>query len=68
MSTAQIIEKNGRKAFAVIPYARFRRMQEDLEDYACLKALRKARAGSRRGRPFLEFARERGYLNLPGKP
>jgi PHD/YefM family antitoxin component YafN of YafNO toxin-antitoxin module len=64
MNTAQIIEQNGRKAFAVISYARFKKMEEGLEDYACLKALRKAKAdpANRRGRPFAEFTRERGYL------
>jgi hypothetical protein len=64
MSTAQIIEHNGRKVFAVIPYSRFKKMEDDLDDYACLKALRKAKAdpANRRGRPFMEFARERGYL------
>jgi len=64
MSTAQIIEHNGRKAFAVIPYSRFKKMEEDLDDYACLKALRKAKAdpANRRSRPFVEFARERGYF------
>ena len=64
MIEAQIIEQNGRKAFAVVPYARFKKMEEQLDDYACLKALRKAKAdpANRRGRPFVEFARERGLL------
>ena len=64
-ATAQIIEQNGRTAFAVIPYARFKQMEEELEDYACLKALREAQADPRhqkKGQPFVEFARERGYL------
>ncbi len=64
-ATAQIIEQNGRKAFAVIPYARYKKMQDELDDYACLKALREAKADPRnqkKGRPFMEFARERGYL------
>ena len=59
MSADQIIQQNGRKAFAVIPYARYKKMQHDLDDYACLKALREAKTdpANRRGRPFLEFAR-----------
>ena len=64
MSPAQIIEQNGRKAFAVVPYARFKKMEEQLEDYACLKALRAAKAdpANRRGRPLVDVARERGLL------
>jgi hypothetical protein len=64
MNTAKIIKQNGRKAFALIPYTRFKKMQDDLDDYACLRELRKAKAdpANRRSRPFVEFARERGYL------
>lgn len=64
--TAQIIEKAGKKEFAVIPYKQFLRMQEALEDYHALKALRKAKADPKnlRGRPFADVARE---LDLLGK-
>lgn len=66
--TAQIIEKAGKKAFAVIPYRQFLRMQAALEDYHALKALRQAKADpkNRRGRPFEEAAVELGLLK-PGK-
>lgn len=62
--TAQIIEKAGKKEFAVIPYKQFLRMQEALEDYHALRELRKAKADSknRRGRPFAEVARELGLV------
>ena len=62
--TPQIIEQAGKKAFAVIPYKDFLRMQEALEDYHALKALRRAKAdrGNQRGRPFEEAAREMGLL------
>jgi len=40
---AQIIEKNGKKEFAVLPYADFLRIQEDLEDYEDLRCLREAK-------------------------
>ncbi len=62
--TAQIIEKAGKKAFAVIPYRQFLQMQEALEDYHALKALRQAKADpkNRRGRPFEEAAAELGLL------
>jgi PHD/YefM family antitoxin component YafN of YafNO toxin-antitoxin module len=64
MNEAQFIKQNGRKVFAVIPYARFKKMQDDLDDYDCLKALREAKADPaiRHRRPLEEFARERGYL------
>ncbi len=40
---AQIIKKNGKKEFAVLPYADFLRIQEDLEDYEDLRSLREAK-------------------------
>jgi PHD/YefM family antitoxin component YafN of YafNO toxin-antitoxin module len=36
----QIIEKNGKKEFAVLPYEEFLRVQEALEDYDDLRTLR----------------------------
>ena len=52
--TAQFIEKAGKKEFAVIPYRQFVKMQEALEDYRSLKALRRAKRDSqnKRGRPL----------------
>jgi len=40
----QIIEKNGKKEFVVLPYEEFLRLQEELEDYEDLKTLREERA------------------------
>ncbi|MGI8787449.1 MAG: type II toxin-antitoxin system Phd/YefM family antitoxin [Pyrinomonadaceae bacterium] len=59
---AQIIEKHGKKEFAVIPYKDFIRMQEELENYHDLLALREAKADSRnqKGRSFDEVANELG--------
>jgi len=59
---AQIIEKHGKKEFAVIPYKEFLRMQEELEDYSDLRDLRKAKADSRnqQGRRFDDVANELG--------
>ena len=65
MTETQIITHKGRKVLAVVPYSRYKRMQDELDDYACLKALRAAKADPQnrtKGRPFEEFARERGYL------
>ena len=59
---AQLIEKQGKKEFAVIPYKDFIRMQKELEDYHDLLALRRAKAdsGNQQGRPFAAVARELG--------
>ena len=40
----QIIEKDGKKEFVVLPYEEFLRLQEELEDYEDLKTLREERA------------------------
>ena len=38
-----ILEQNGKKQFAVIPYDEFLKMQEELSDYEDLKDLRQAK-------------------------
>ena len=40
---ANILKKNGEKEFVVIPYEVFVKIQEELDDYECLKALRRAK-------------------------
>ena len=51
MSTEpQIIEKNGRKEFVVLPYEQYVQLQEDLEDYHDLKMLREE-SSSAAGQP-----------------
>ena len=40
----QIIEKDGIREFVVLPYEEFLRIQDELEDYEDLKALRDERA------------------------
>jgi hypothetical protein len=64
MNSIQIIKQNGRKVFAVIPYSRFKKMQDDLDDYGCLKALRIAKAdpANRRRRPLADYMCERGIV------
>jgi hypothetical protein len=59
---AQIIEKHGKKEFAVIPYKDFLRMQEDIEDYGDLRNLRRAKVDpmNQQGRSFEEVAKELG--------
>jgi len=39
----QVIEKDGEKEFAVLPYDEFVRVQEELEDYEDLRQLREAK-------------------------
>lgn len=39
----EILHQNGKPQFAVIPYADFLTLQEELEDAACLRILRKAK-------------------------
>ncbi len=40
----EILHQNGKPQFAVIPYAEFLALQDELEDAACLRLLRKAKA------------------------
>lgn len=40
-----ILERDGKKTFAVLPYEEFQRIREELEDYEDLKDLRMAKAG-----------------------
>lgn len=45
---AQIIKKNGKKEFVVLPYADFLKIQEDLEDYEDLRSLREAKESEKK--------------------
>lgn len=40
----QIIEKDGKKEFVVLPYEEFLRLQDELEDYEDLRTLREEKA------------------------
>jgi len=40
----QIIKKNGKKEYVVMPYDEFLRVQEELDDYQNLRCLREAKA------------------------
>lgn len=40
----QIIEKDGKKVFAVLPYKEFLKLREELDDYEDLRCLRAAKA------------------------
>ncbi len=43
IQNAQIIKKEGKKEFVVLPYSEFLRVQEELLDYEDLRCLRKAK-------------------------
>lgn len=43
---SQIIEKDGKKEFAVLAYEDFLRIQEELEDYEDLRTLREEKAAA----------------------
>lgn len=40
---AQIIKKNGKKEYAVLPYEEFQKIQEELASYEDLRCLREAK-------------------------
>jgi hypothetical protein len=40
---AQIIKKNGKKEYAVLPYKEFQKIQEELASYEDLRCLREAK-------------------------
>lgn len=44
---AQILKRNGKSEFAILPYEEFLKVQETLADYADLRALRLAKAKER---------------------
>ncbi len=58
----QIIEKNGKKEFVVLPYEDFLRVQEALEDYDDLRTLRdeKASAGAEPARSLDDVLKDIG--------
>ena len=39
-----ILERDGKRAFAVLPYEEFEKLREELDDYEDLKDLRSAKA------------------------
>lgn len=43
INKVQTISRNGRKEFAVLPYADFLKLRAELEDYEDLRCLREAR-------------------------
>ena len=57
----QILEKDGRKQFVILPYEEFERIQEALEDLEDLQTLREAKASEAEA-PTLSLAQVREEL------
>lgn len=60
---AQIIEKDGRKEFVVLTYEDFLQMQQELEDYDDLRALRRAKE-LEKDAPTLSFEEAKEMLGI----
>lgn len=61
---AQILKRNGKKEFAILPYDKFLKVQETLQDYEDLKALRAAKAKEKKAKTVsLKEAKRILHLN-----
>jgi len=60
---ANILKKNGEKEFVVIPYEEFVKIQEELEDFECLKALRVAKSKEAKAKTY-SFNEVKKELNI----
>ena len=58
-----ILEHDGKKTFAVLPYEEFQRVREELDDYEDLKDLRAAKAAEG-GAPVSPLTAIREDLNI----
>jgi hypothetical protein len=65
---AQIIKKDGKREFAIIPYADFLRMREQLEDYEDLRCLREARKLEKKSPTVGLSALKRDLARRPNRP
>lgn len=59
----QIIEKNGKKEFVILPYEDFLKIQEEIENYEDLRILRKAKKKERRS-PTISLERAKKELDI----
>ncbi len=61
---AQILKRNGKNEFAILPYEEFIRVQETLDDYEDLKALRMAKAKEKNSKTVsLKEVKEKLHFN-----
>ena len=60
----QLIEKNGKKEFVVLPYEDFLKIQEELENYEDLRSLREAKQKEGDDMPTINIKEAKKQLNL----
>ena len=58
----QVLEKNGKKEFVILPYEDFLKMQEELECYNDLRILREAKQEEQNA-PSVSFEEAKNILN-----
>ena len=63
----QIIKKNGKKKYVVMPYEEFLRVQEELDDYQNLRCLREAKKAEENA-PTISLEELKKHLKMPGYP
>ena len=59
----QILEKNGKKEFAILPYEDFLKLQEELACYDDLRILREAKKEEQNA-PSVSFEEAKSILNI----
>jgi hypothetical protein len=62
----QIIKKNGKKEYVVMPYDEFLRVQEELDDYQSLRCLREAKKAEQNA-PTVSLEELKRHLTTPTK-
>ena len=60
----QIIKKNGKKEYVVMPYDEFLRVQEELDDYQNLRCLREAKKAEENA-PTISLEELKNHLKMP---
>jgi PHD/YefM family antitoxin component YafN of YafNO toxin-antitoxin module len=65
-SNIQIIKKNGKKEYVVIPYEEFLKVQEELDDYQNLRCLREAKEAEQDA-PTVSLEELKKQLKVPKK-
>lgn len=62
----QIIKKNGKKEYVVMPYDEFLKVQEELDDYQNLRRLREAKKAEQYA-PTVSIEELKEHLKTPTK-
>ena len=60
---SQVLEKNGKKEFAILPYEDFLKMEEELECYNDLRILREAKQEEQNS-PSISYKEAKNILNI----